>query len=127
MEDLIQLKLRIQEATGIPAEIINGENIEESIASAKALIAYKNQKDKNDDPEKPNRIKFAEYMQQLQGIEQQDQAMLSLLELEKELKEGNGYPILQDAGSALVNDVRLPDGRSTQEQFASFFAELTAY
>lgn len=128
MEDFNKIKLRIQEATGIPAEIITGESPEEVFSYAKNMLAYKNKlKEVTDDSLKQNKEQFEEYIQKIQGIEPIDQDLQSLLELEQTISAENGYPALCDGGSVLVNGVRFEDPRTTKEQFASFLGEVTAF
>lgn len=39
--DISNIKAEIEKQTGIPASLLNGETVEENIAQAKAILAYK--------------------------------------------------------------------------------------
>lgn len=39
--DISNIKAEIEKQTGVPASLLNGETVEENIAQAKAILAYK--------------------------------------------------------------------------------------
>lgn len=118
-----ELKQTIETQTGIPANLLNGETIEETIAHAKALLAYKREAD----AERPKTTaeQFAEWMNTRNGIEQPDIAGEALARIEEQARvEAGGYPILRDGGSVNNN---LGDGRTVREQFAEWAGRNMAY
>lgn len=58
--NLEELKQEIEEYTGIEASSLTGETVEENIAQAKALLAYRREKTNSD---KSPREQFAAWMQ----------------------------------------------------------------
>lgn len=118
---LEDLKTEIEQRTGIPATILNGESAEELIAHAKALHAYRKQHQA--DAPKDTKTLFAEWIRQTEGEPETDPAGDALNGLEEELRISNGgYPYMQDGGEA-----RLGDTRSAKEKFAEWFGQKAAF
>ena len=120
---LDELKQTIEKQTGIPAYLLNGETAEETIAHAKALLAYKREAD----AQRPRTAaeQFADWMNAQDGVEQPDTAGEALARIEEQARvEAGGYPIIRDGGSANVN---LGDGRSAKEQFSEWIGQKTAF
>ena len=121
--NLDEVKQEIEKQTGVPVSLLNGETIEENIAQAKALLAYKREAE----AERPKSAKeqFAQWLNAQQGIEDQDTAGQALAQIEERARvEAGGYPILQDGGSVNVNT---GDGRTAKEQFAEWAGQKMAY
>lgn len=118
---LEELKREITDKIGIPAALLNGETIEENIAQAKALLAYRRETAQQS---KSKAEKFAEWFRATQGIEEPDAARDALNEIEERAK---GYITTPDGGNTFINGKDNPDGRSAADQFAEWFAENTAY
>lgn len=121
-----ELKQQIEQRTGVPASLLNGETWEENIAQAKALLAYR----KQGEAERPksNAEKFGEWFNALQGVEEQDEAGAALNEIAEAARvDAGGYPSVNDGGNPYINGRQAPDGRSTAEQFAEWFSNKTAF
>lgn len=121
--NLEELKQIIGQRTGIPASLLTGETIEENIAQAKALLAYKREAE----AERPKSTKeqFAQWLNAQQGIEDQDTAGQALAQIEERARvEAGGYPIIQDGGSV---NVQTGDPRSAKEQFSDWAGQALAY
>lgn len=119
---LEDLKTEIEQRTGIPATILNGESAEELIAQAKALHAYRKQY-KAEAP-KDTRTLFAEWIKQTEGEPETDPAGDALNGLEEELRISNGgYPYMQDGGEV----TNMPDPRTPAEQFGEWFSKQAAF
>ena len=107
-----ELKQNIEQRTGVPAAIIQGETSEEVIAHAKALLAFKLQEDAKAGrtESRPTKELFAMW---INGEEEKLDPNIALANIEKE----NSYPNLKDSGE-------LPAGvqkESTQQLFAQWF------
>jgi len=48
-----EIKLEIEKQTGVPASLLKGETVEENIAQAKALLAYKQEHAEPTAPQQP--------------------------------------------------------------------------
>lgn len=118
-----ELKKAIEERAGVPASFLTGETLEENIAQAKALLAFK--KERGNDPQQQRSAKdqFADWLDAQLGIEPQDAiaiASAALAEIEEATRnEALGYPIIKDAGQ--IPGEKQPDFRSTHEQFTEWF------
>ena len=118
-----EIKLKIANDTGIPLTLLTGETVEENIAQAKALLAYKRDYEQN--KPKNTREQFKEWTEARAGIEPQDTAGQALAEIEEAARIQAGiYPTLQDGGSILAQGKPAPDGRTTKEQFAEWLNGL---
>lgn len=114
MLNLDEVKAEIEERTGVPGSLLNGESVEELVAQAKALYAYKRDNAPASAP-KSTKEQFAEWMNARDGNSPQDQVREALADIERRSLES--YPSLNDGGEAL----NMPDGRSTVEQFSEWF------
>ena len=120
---LEEVNRKIEQWAGVPAGLLTGETVEENIAQAKALLAYRREQTRKQ-PQSNAEI-FSEWFSQAYGIEVQDDAQKALAQIEKQARlDAGGYPSLQDGGSVNVN---LGDTRSTKEQFADWLADQTAF
>ena len=118
---LEEFKLTISDRTGIPAHLLNGETVEETIAHAKALMAYKKNAEAN--RPKTTREQFAEWLQAQDDT--QPEEVDPIAQIEEELRiAGGGYPIVRDGGSVNVNT---GDGKSPQEQFSEWLSNQFAF
>lgn len=119
---LDEVKSAVEARTGVPADLLTGETIEENIARAKAILAYK----RGCEQQRPKTTaeQFTRWMQETRGEESTDEATLALTALEEDLAE---YPIIRDSGTPYANGVGIPDHRSTKEQFADFMAAQLAF
>lgn len=121
MINLEELRQTIEERTGVPAALLRGENSEEVIVSAKAMLAYKREQD----TQRPRSTaeQFKEWIDGREGIEAQDTAGAALANIEEAVRiEGGGYPRITDAGEV----TGLPDPRNTQQQFSEWFSNKSA-
>lgn len=118
-----ELKQEIAQRTGVPVVLLTGENAEENIAQAKALLAYKREHEAQQP--KSHAEQFKTWFNEQYGIEEQDEAGAALAEIEEQARlDAGGYPSVHDGGSVNVN---LGDGRSTREQFADWLGQQTAF
>lgn len=118
---LDDLKQDIADKTGIPAHLLKGETAEETIAHAKALLAYK--KDAEANREKTPREQFAEWLQAQEGGQPEEVDPMAQIEEDLRIASG-GYPIVKDGGSA---NVQIGDARSPQEQFSEWIGKQFAF
>jgi hypothetical protein len=121
MINLEELKQTIEERTGIPSKLLKGENAEEIIVSAKALLTYRREQE----TQRPRSTaeQFKEWIDGREGIEAQDTAGAALADIEEAVRiEGGGYPRITDAGEV----TGLPDPRNTQQQFSEWFSNKSA-
>ena len=120
---LEELKQEIEQRTGVQASLLKGETVEENIAYAKAVLAFR----KEHEAQRPKTAgeQFAAWYKATQGIEDTDEAGAALAEIEEQARlDAGGYPILQDGGSVNVNT---GDGRTAREQFADWLGQKTAF
>lgn len=111
-----ELKQEIAKQTGIPAALLTGETVEENIAQAKALLAYKREHNAQDP--KTAQEQFNEWIGgKLEELDRQaadyglsfaaDPAGAALAEIEKQArKEEGGYPAIQNGGNADTTNTR---------------------
>lgn len=128
--ELNELRWKIEDSTGIPAELLKGETVEENISLAKALIVYRAEQEK----QRPKDIseQFAEYFKKLNGesvaSDPGADAMMALLEIEKSYSgDRYSYPSVADGGNPFINGKTIPDARTPEEQFGDFFRERTVF
>ena len=129
-----ELKKTIEDRAGVPANLLKGETHEETIAQAKALVAYKREHDQK--IQKTTAEQFADYMAgfvessnrrtaDILGInytpQPEDPAAAALADIEKSIKG----PAIPDGGE--IDTSRLPDPRPTSEQFEDWFNAVTAF
>lgn len=124
-----ELKLEIENKTGIPALLLSGETSEEVISRAKALVAFR--RDTQEEQPKSASAQFAKWMKATEGIEEPSEAMTALCILdqiaERERLASGGYPYLSDGGNPYVNGATAPDPRSTEQLFENWFNNICAY
>ena len=97
------LRQEIEARTGVPAYLLTGETAEENIAQAKAMLAYKREREAQ--KPQPAREQFANWYKAQKGEDpQKDEAAEALDAMEKAIKDG---------GAA-------PDPRPTRELFAAW-------
>lgn len=120
MADIKQL---IEQRCGVPAALLTGDNDEENIAQAKALLAYRRTGSARKHAQTA-REQFIEWAAAALGS-QEDQtaadtsAAAALAELEREIR--GGYPEIRDGQP---QNFTPGDGRPTREQFADYMAEI---
>ena len=110
-----ELKQAIEQQTGVPAALLNGETAEENIAQAKAVLAYR--KEQEAQRTRTTSEQFGEWFNAIQGIEEQDAAGAALEALAEAARPQTGYPSVPDHGNILANGAKLPDPRPTREKF----------
>lgn len=126
-----EVKQTIEQRTGVPASLLTGETAEENIAQAKAILAYKReheqQRGHEQPPAKTTREQFADWFNaQVGGADPHDTAGAALAEIEEAARvAAGGYPMTRDGGE--VDGGKMPDGRTTREQFAGWFNNKTAF
>lgn len=123
-----EFKKLISKKTYIPIPLLTGETPEEDIAIARALVAFRAEHDKEF---KTTRQQFAEYLAELDGVEVQSDTQKAINELEDSLRTSlsadmaqPSYPRVTDLGEA---NVQTGDGRPTNEQFAEWLGQQTAF
>lgn len=118
------IKNQIEQRTGVPASLLNGETVEENIAQAKAFLAYKRQVEQ--EQPKSTKEQFKEWIQEESGMEpEKDEAAAYLDDLTEEARiEAGGYPIVPDGGEA---NIPLTDSRPTSEKFVDWFYDVSAW
>lgn len=138
MINLEDLKQTIENKAGVPASLLTGETAEENIAQAKAILAFKREREAQ--RPKSTREQFAEWMTGkfedrdrhtadmvgLQYVPPEAPEEAALAELEETARtEAGGYPVIKDGGQ--IGTDNLPDPRPTREQFAEWFGQKTAF
>lgn len=113
-----ELKQRIEQDTGVPASLLNGETAEENIAKAKALLAYKREHTVQEP--KNTKEQFADWFRAQEGEVVQDPAGAALAQIENELRS---VPVLRDAGEVAHNAA----AGTAKEQFAQWLYDKTAW
>lgn len=110
----------IERRTGVPASLLTGTTLEENIAKAKALLAFKGKVE--DERPKSTAEQFSDFLRNIEGREEQpsesSQAMQSLADFEKSFQN---YPIVKDGGNPYINGAVEKDPRTPAEQFSEFF------
>ena len=120
-----ELRQEIEQRTGVPASLLTGETLEENIAQAKALLAFK--KEGNDNRKKSTGEQFVDWIgakvdertrqaADTFGIQTAptDPEGAALFEIERKAKAG-----FRDGGE--VDYSRFPDTRQTREKFRDWF------
>lgn len=115
-----ELKQEITEKTGIPATLLDGTTVEKTILRAKALLAYR-QENEELNSVKTKKEEFTEWIRNVQNVEEPNTAMDALNEIEERAK---GYITVTDGGNTFING---KDGRSTMEEFSTWFTEHAAF
>ena len=122
MNSIEDLKQEIEQRAGIPASLLNGETIEENIAQAKALLAYKKQV-KADEPQN-NAERFADWLKSSGYDNSRDAAGIALGEIEKAaLVEAGVYPAVPDGGEV----TEIATQRPTSLQFSDWLGSRLAF
>ncbi len=111
-----EIRLRIEQDTGIPASLLTGETAEENIAQAKTLLAY------TKTGEQDNGKQFEAWMQNQLGIEVPDPRDQALASIEESTLSSLYYPDTGDGG-----EIDLGDGRDTRDQFAEWMGQQLAW
>lgn len=133
-----EVKQEIAQSTGIPVTLLTGETVEENIAQAKAILAYKREHETQQ--AKTTQEQFSDWLGgRLEGINKQRAAILgleytppekdtagaALAEVEKQARlDAGGYPTVQD-GSA--DNADIGDGGSTKDHFEDWIGRQLAY
>ena len=115
-----ELKMTIEQQTGIPAALLEGNNAGEIIERAKALLSLK----RENEPVRQESLQdqFAGWINaQLQQDSLQDSASLALDRLEDAFKSA---PAVSDGGEVAHG---FSDGRSAREQFADYMGQQLAF
>ena len=113
--DLISIKKKISEVTGLPEDIINGNDAAEAFKTAKALLVYRDQEAAA--TKKPAREQFADWLSAKFGpAEAGPDPVAALNELENQMLQN---PVVMDGGT--VQNLPPADGRPAREQFADWF------
>lgn len=124
---LEEIKEEISEITGIPVFLLDGETVEENIIKAKALLAYKREKEGLEEAarKKTNSEAFAEIFKTWAGEEEtpSDPVMEALCAYEQSMQVA---PVINDQNLLSTNH-ELPDPRPTREQFSEFMKNMTAF
>ena len=105
--EILALKQEAAEKTGVPAELISGENVDEIAASAAALAAYKRESYEN----APTREKFADWFNGTTPAERVPEPAPT-----------PSYPNVPDGG-----EVNLTIPRDPRDAFEEWFSDVSAY
>lgn len=115
-----EVKAEIEQRTGVPAQFIQGETVEEAIAHSKALLAYK--RENAEQVPVDSREAFESWFKAINGIQEATPEQL-LDNFAEELRtEAGGYPQVHDAG-----EVSMGDPRSAEDKFAEWFYQRSAF
>lgn len=115
-----EVKQLIEQRTGVPASLLTGETVEENIAAAKALLAYKREHDK--ERTKSTREQFADWLAAQRGEDPPpDTAGAALAEIEAATR---AYPSIRDGGEP---DISGQDNRTGKEKFADWLYKQSAF
>lgn len=121
--NLEELKQAIVKETGIPASLLKGETIEENIALAKALLAYK--KEVNATKPQTTAEQFRSWTTQQIGSEQIDTTAEILTRIEQQAKEEfYNHPGTNESKQAETNTAT---GKTTKQQFAEWLGLQTSF
>ena len=121
-----ELRQEIEQRTGVPAALLNGETEEENIAQAKALLAYRKDVERTTQPD-TTAGKFAGWLRANDGIERPDTAGAALDDIAKQARmEAGSYPEVEDGGTPYINGRAAPDTRPAAEQFSEWLQEQAA-
>lgn len=121
-----ELRQEIAQRAGVPANLLTGETVEENIAQARALLAYKRDLEEQEQPE-DTAGQFAGWLRANDGIERPDIAGAALDDITKQARmEAGGYPEVEDGGTPYINGRAAPDTRPAAEQFSEWLQEQTA-
>lgn len=114
--DMNVLKQKIEEQTGVPAELLTAETAVEIIHQARELLNWK-----PGDPPKATRDQFAQYFAESMGYEPPVETAQTALDAISEAYEAESrlYPDTHDGGEF----GELPDGRSAKEKFCEWIGE----
>lgn len=126
--DINEIRAGIGKVTGIDPELLKGETAAEMVQQAKALLEFRGQFEKKAPKSKPDQ--FAEYMDQLQGIERRDETSAALdAIIERARIDSGGYPNpgTQDGGDPYINNKVQPDPRKTRDKFAEYAADCLSF
>lgn len=121
--DIEALKQTIQQRAGVPASLLTGETAEETIAQAKALLAYKRE---NEGQHETTAQRFGAWASAQLGVAPKpDMAAAALADIEEGVRiAAGGYPQTRDGGE--IDGDKLSDPRPTREQFAEWMGQHTA-
>ena len=119
-----ELRQEIAQRAGVPANLLTGETVEENIAQARALLAYKRDLEEQEQP-KDTAGQFARWLRTNDGIERTDGAALDDIAKQARMEAG-GYPEVEDGGTPYINGRAAPDTRPAAEQFSEWLQEQTA-
>ena len=134
--DLEQIKQEIADRTGLTTDLLKGETVEENIAQAKALLAYKREYEAKRPKSTAEQFtewaganfeSGAERTARILGLsyeQPQDAATAALDEIaERARVEAGGYPMTKDGGEV----TGLPDPRPARDQFAEWIGQHFAF
>lgn len=119
---LDELKMTIENQTGIPVRFLTGETAEESIAQAKAFLAYKREQE-SQRPKSPKE-QFSEWMgvpTEIDRIDERSKALDQIAEQERVFF--GGYPNVRDGGEVQ----NITSKGNPQEEFNRWFSNATAF
>lgn len=119
-----ELRQEIAQRAGVPANLLTGETVEENIAQARALLAYKRDMEEQEQPE-DTAGQFARWLRTNDGIERTDGAALDDIAKQARMEAGS-YPEVEDGGTPYINGRAAPDTRPAAEQFSEWLQEQTA-
>lgn len=116
-----ELKVAIEQGTGVQASLLTGETSEEVIAQAKAFLAFK--REREDQRPKSTAEQFGSWFNAVQGIEEPDEAGAALAGIQEAVRVAEGgYPKVPDGGEPMLGDQR-----SAKEKFSEWFWNVSAF
>ena len=119
-----ELRQEIAQRASVPANLLTGETVEENIAQARALLAYKRDLEEQEQPE-DTAGQFARWLRTNDGIERTDGAALDDIAKQARMEAGS-YPEVEDGGTPYINGRAAPDTRPAAEQFSEWLQEQAA-
>lgn len=127
---LIDIRTEISRRTGVPASLLTGTTVEENIDQAKAILDFKRDfvsRRGMMEPSQPKspREQFAEWASKTLMVTDPDSGTLVPGMISEPDSPPPVCPTIVDSGEIIAGE--MPDGRSTNEQFADWFLGISAF
>ena len=122
--EIEELRKRIEQKTGIPAQILTADTEPDLIAQARSLIRFRD--DQEGQRKKTTAEQFSDLVNSQIGQPQPEPDALS--EIENDLRiDAGGYPSVSDGGNPYINGRTAPDPRPTEEQFSAWLNDQLSW
>lgn len=122
-----EIKNLISEKTGVPAEMLTGENAGENLEIARQLLAFK--RENAEQVQKDPGEQFASWIRYQTGEpEKVETPEAALNEIAEQIRIDNGgYPRIPDGGASNIAGFIGQDARPAAEQFKEWLYNETAF